>query len=189
MAKLYFMYREFSGHCLDVCDMLVEASFRNSLVFEDSWYYLQHEFFGRDCVRSETSATVQTHLYNLASVLYRDFESFARDDPFQDKRYTVIISELVEVAEYSASFPVCLWAFGDETTRDFLNERLASLPSPEQMTHFMTLPHMIRHEFERQHYRYSEPKPALKRYRNALAAFNRRRKLAAKNAQHARSGP
>ncbi|MDB6132951.1 MAG: hypothetical protein JWM59_1194 [Verrucomicrobiales bacterium] len=183
MTKLHFMHRSFSGHCWDICNMLEDEKFRKSLVFEDSWYFLHHQFFCRDGICSETSATVQTHLYNLASVLYRDFESWTVDGPHEVERYTAIITELVEVAEYSSSFPVSLWSFGDETTREFLDERLAPLPSSEQISHFLKLPHMTRHELERIPYRYSEPKLALKRYRNELAAFNRRRKLAAKNAQ------
>ena len=63
MPKLYFMQREFSGRCWAICDMLEDEAFRKSLVFEDSWCFLHYRFFGRDCVCSETSATVQTHLY------------------------------------------------------------------------------------------------------------------------------
>ena len=40
---------------------------------------------------------------------------------------------------------------------------------------------MTRHERERIPYRHSEPKMALKRYRNALADYNRRQKLAARD--------
>jgi hypothetical protein len=188
MPKLYFMHREFSGHCWAICDMLENEEFRKSLVFHDSWYFLHYQFFGRDCVCSETSATVQTHLYNLASVLYRDFESLSGEDGSWAEHYTTIITELVEICEYSSAFPVCLWAYGDQTTRDFLAESLAPMPSPEQMAHVLMLPHMTRHELARVPYRYSEPKLALKRYRNALADFNRRRKLAAKNEQRSQTG-
>ncbi len=187
MTKLYFMHREFSGHSWAVCNLLEDESFRTSLIFEDSWYYLRYRFFGRDCICSETSATVQTHLYNLASVLYRDFESLTEGDPLQIDRYTAIIEELVEIAEYSSTFPVCLWAYGDETTRDFLAEWLAPLPTPEQMAHVLKLPHMTQHELERVPYRHSEPKLALKRFRDELADFNRRRKLTAKNEQRSQS--
>jgi hypothetical protein len=183
MAKLYFMHREFSGHSWDVCAMLGDEAFRKSLIFEDSWYFLHYRFFGRDCVCSETSATVQTHLYNLAAVLYRDFESLVGDDAFQIRRYTDIIAELVDIAEYSATFPVSLWAYGDEATREFLGTWLAPLPTAEQMAHFLTLPHMTQLELERVPYRHSEPKLSLKRYRRELAAFNLRRKVAGKNAQ------
>lgn len=185
MAKLYFMHREFSGHSWSVCEMLEDEAFCKSLIFEDSWYFLHYRFFGRDCVCSETSAAVQTHLYNLAAVLYRDFEKLAGEDDSRSGRIRTIITELVELAEYSSTFPVCLWAYGDETTRDFLDERLAPLPSPEQMAHVLKLPHMTQHELERRPYRHSEPKASLKRYRNQLADYNRRCKLAAKNDQRA----
>jgi hypothetical protein len=187
MVKLYFMHREFSGHCWAVDELLENEEFRGSLLFEDSWYFLHYCFFGRECICSETSAALQTHLYNLVSVLYRDFEALARSQALDAERLSVIIAELVEMAEYSAEFPVCLWAYGDETTRDFLQEWMAPLPSPEQITHFLSLPHMTRHDRERLPYRHSEPKMALKRYRNELAAFNRRQKLAAKNDQRDRT--
>jgi hypothetical protein len=187
MAKLYFMHREFSGHSWAVCEMLEDEAFRKSLIFEDSWYFLHYRFFGRDCVCSETSAAVQTHLYSLAAVLYRDFEALVRDDTSRSERLLTIIAELVELAEYSATFPVCLWAYGDETTREFLGGWLAPMPSPEQMAHVLKLPHMRQHELERTPYRYSEPKLSLKRYRNELADYNRRCKLTAKNNQRART--
>jgi hypothetical protein len=183
MTKLYFMHREFCGHSWAVFEMLEDDAFRKSLVFEDSWYFLHYRFFGRDCVCSETAATVQTHLYDLASVLYRDFESLVGEDGSRGEHFTAIITELIEICEYSSQFPVCLWTYGDETTRDFLTEWIAPLPSAEQMAHVLNLPHMRRHELERIPYRHSEPKMALKRYRNALADFNRRWKLATKNEQ------
>lgn len=183
MAKLHFMEREFAGHCWAIGDMLEDEVFRKSLVFQDSWYFLHYRFFGRDCVCSETSATVQTHLYDLASVIYRDFESLAGQDGSRAGHYDAIIAELVEICEYSSAFPVCLWAYGDETTREVLAGWLVSLPTPDQMAHVLKLPHMTRHEVERIPYRYSEPKTALKRYRNAMADYNRRRKLAAKHDQ------
>ena len=187
MTKLYFMHREFSGHSWSVCEMLEDDAFRNSLAFGDSWYFLRYRFFGRDCVCSETSATVQTHLYDLAAVLYRDFESLVGEDGSRTEHYIDIITELITICEYSSTFPVCLWAYGDETTRDFLAEWLAPLPSPEQMAHVLKLPHMTRHELERIPFRHSEPKMALKRYRNALADFNHRRKLATKNEQRSQT--
>lgn len=183
------MDREFSGHSWAVCGMLEDAEFCKSLIFEDSWYFLQYRFFGRDCVCSETSAALQTHLYNLAAVLYRDFEKLAGEDLSRAENLQTIVTELVEIAEYSSAFPVCLWAYGDETTREFLAEWLAPLPSPEQMAHVLKLPHMTKHEQERIPYRYSEPKASLKRYRNQLADFNRRRKLGAKNDQRAKIMP
>ena len=187
MTKLYFMHREFSGHSWAVSEMLEDDDFRKSLIFEDSWYFLHYRFFGRDCVCSETSATLQTHLYNLAAVLYRDFEKLVGDDVSRSEHFLSIITELVELAEYSSTFPVCLWGYGDETTREFLDGWLAPLPSPEQMAHVLKLPHMTRHELERIPYRYSEPKLSLKRYRNELADYNRRCKLTAKNDQRAKN--
>jgi len=187
MIKLYFMEREFTGDCWAICNKLEEEVFRNSLIFDDSWYFLHYRFFRKDCICSETSATVQTHLYNLASVIYRDFESLAGEDGSGTEHYTAIIEELVEICEYSSRFPVCLWAYGDETTREFLAEWLSQLPTPDQMAHVLKLPHMTRHELERIPYRHSEPQAALKRYRTAMADYNRRCKLAAKSDQRTQS--
>ena len=181
------MHREFSGHSWAVSEMLEDEAFCKSLIFEDSWYFLRYRFFGRDCICSETSATVQTHLYNLAAVLYRDLEKLAGEDDSLSEHFQTIITELVAIAEYSSTFPVCLWSYGDGTTGEVLDEWLAPLPSPEQMAHVLKLPHMTQLELERIPYRYSEPKASLKRYRNELADYNRRCKLAAKNDQRART--
>lgn len=188
MTKLYFRHREFSGVSWDICEMLEGDDFRASLVFNDSWYFFIYQFFCKDCIGSETSAAVQTHLYDLVSVLYRDFESLVGGDASKEKYYLAIIAELVEICEYSSAFPVCLWSYGDETNREFVDEWLAPMPSPEQMAHVLKLPHMTRHERERISYRHGDPKISLKRYRNAQADFNRRRKLAAKNEQRSLPG-
>lgn len=55
------------------------------------------------------------------------------------------------------------------------------------MEHFLNLPHMTRHDRDRVLYRYSDDKVSLKRYRNELADYNRRCKLAGKNVQRTRS--
>lgn len=183
MNKLYFMDGKFEGHSWVISEWLENEAFRESLIFDDSWYFLRYRFFGRDCICSETSATVRTHLYNLVAVLYRDFETLTGCDSGEADALQRAIDELVEIVEFGADFPVCLWAFGDETTREILSKWLEPLPPPEQMAHVLKLPHLQRHELERLPYRYSEPKTSLKRYRKQLADYNRRRKHAAKNRQ------
>ncbi len=187
MTTLYFMHREFPGYSFEVSEMLEDPEFRALLPFDDSWYFLHYCFFGRDCVCSETSSAVRTHLYNLVSALYRNFDTLTEGEPQRAERILAIISELVDISEHSREFPVCLWAYGDSSTRDFLTERLASLPSTEQMAHFLNLPHMTRHERDRLLYRHSDEKVSLKRYRDELADYNRRCKLAVKNDQRART--
>lgn len=130
---------------------------------------------------------MRTHLYNLASALYRHFDTLTKGEPQRAERILATIAEIIDISEHSREFSVCLWAYGDISTRDFLAERLASLPSTQQMEHFLKLPHMTRHERDRLLYRYSDDKVSLKRYRNELADYNRRRKLTAKNDQRAKA--
>ncbi len=187
MKMLYFMRREFPGHSFEVSEMLEDTEFRALLTFDDSWYFLHYCFFGRDCVCSETSSAVRTHLYNLASALYRHFDMLTKGEPQRARRILDIIGELVDISEHSREFPVCLWAYGDTSTRDLLTERLALLPSTKQMEHFLKLPHMTRHERDRLLYRYSDDKISLKRYKNEMADYNRRCKLTAKNVQRTKN--
>lgn len=187
MPKLFFMHREFTGHTYKVSEMLENESFRSMDVFEQSWWFLKYCFIGCDCICSETSSAVRTHLYNLAAGIYRNYESILEKEPVINGVLDEVISEAVAVAEYSVAFPICLWTYGDDTSRDFLNEWLAPMPTPEQAAHILSLPHMHRHERERLPYRCDADKVALKRFRNEQADFNRRRKHAAKEAQRQKS--
>src|SRR5262245_2583839 len=108
MPALHFMQREFKGLCLGL-DEAIESK-EVQLLFEDSWYWLHYRFFNcRDCICSETSSAVRTHLYNLAACLYRSFDVIRTKVARTDAEILAIISELVEIAEYSRSFPISVW--------------------------------------------------------------------------------
>lgn len=176
------MNREFEGLCLGLQQAIEGSNVR--LLFGDSWYWLHYEFFPcRDYICSEQSSVVRTHLFNLAALLYRGFEDLPGEFSIDDDTTLKTIAELVEIAEYAESFPVCLWIYGDETSKQELSEAREKLPSPEQTEFLMSLPHSRRRERERLSYAHDEPRVALKRYRNELAAFNRRAKQATKEAQ------
>lgn len=129
MAKLYFMNRDFKGLCLFL-DQEIEQG-KIDLLFIDSWFWLHYEFFNcRDCICSETSPAVRTHLYNLAAYLCRSFESLAQTSLGQ-QGVSEIIAEICQIAEAAAEFPLSLWIYGDESSKAFLQERLARLPSKE----------------------------------------------------------
>jgi hypothetical protein len=181
-AKLYFMSREFQGLCLGL-DEAIESS-EIQLLFADSWYWLHYRFFNcRDMICSETSSVVRTHLYNLVAYLYRSFESLPEKIHRSEAEFLAIIAETIEIAEASRDFPVSLWIHGDQTSKDFLDEWLAPLPSKEQIEHVLKLPHFRSIELERLPYRFDSEKQAMKRFRNELAVYNKRVKLAVKNQQ------
>ncbi|GAA5497211.1 hypothetical protein Rhal01_03404 [Rubritalea halochordaticola] len=176
------MNREFEGLCIGLHDVIESPKVR--LLFDDSWYWLHYEFFQcRDYICSEQASVVRTHLLNLAAMLYRGFEELPEKFSTDDDKTLRIIAELVEIAEYAEDFPVCLWIYGDETSKETLSEACERLPSVEQLEFLMSLPHSRRRERERLSYAHDEPRVALKRYRNELAAFNKRAKLAGKKAQ------
>lgn len=183
MPKLYFMKTEFDGHCYVIAEKLEDEAFRASLVFPDSWYFLEYRFFRRDCISSEVSAVIRTHLYDLAAVLYRDYEKIVDSGTFDPTSIQAVIAEIEAICEFTRSHPVCLWTYGDATSREFLDEWLAKMPSDAQVEHFLTLPHMSQHEQERLPYRHQADKVALKRFRNEVAEYNRRKKIDAKNQQ------
>ncbi len=177
------MNREFRGLCLAL-DEDIESG-KIELLFPDSWYWLHYSFFNcRDSICSETSSVVRTHLYNLAAYLYRSFEPLVAEKRYSEQLLLETIEELCQIAEASRNFPLSLWIYGDETSKTFLQEWLAPLPSKEQIEHLFTLPHHRRTEREaRLPYRFDEEKPALKRYGNELAAYNKREKLAMRTKQ------
>ena len=180
MVRFYFMDREFEGKCMALRESIESSDVR--LLFGDSWYWLHYEFFAcRDWICSERSSVVRTHLYNLAAMLYRGFET--QPDRFSDSSTLEIIDELVEIAEYAESFPVSLWIFGDDTSKQELSDALKQLPTKEQLDFLHNLPHSRRRERERLSYAHDEPRVALKRYRNELAAFNKRAKEKIKDDQ------
>src|SRR5690606_2004008 len=154
------------------------------LLFEDSWYWLHYRFFGcRDFIASESSAAIRTHLYNLVAMIYRGFDEFISATRLSSEAIHALIKEVVEIAEYARQLPIWLRIYRDETSKDLLDERISPLPSIEQIEYLMNLHHFRRMETERYHYRFISEELAVSRYRNELAAFNKRRKLQAKNAQ------
>jgi hypothetical protein len=187
MPALHFMQREFKGLCLGLDEAIENGEVR--LLFEDSWYWLHYRFFTcRDAICSETSSAVRTHLYNLAACLYRSFDLVPEKVRRTGAEVLAIISELVEIAEYSRAFPISLWIHGDGTSKALLDETLAGLPSTEQIERLVDLPHFRRLEMERLPYAHNADTTALKRYRNEEAAFNKRQKDERKNRQRKSSG-
>ena len=177
MIRLHMMNREFEGRSWAVSEMLEDSSFRDSLVFEDSWYFLHYCFFGRDWVCSEDTDTLRTHLYNLAAALFTNFESHT-ESAMSAGELRLIICELVEICEYVVDYPVCIWTYGDDSSRELLSDCLVTLPDVEKMRSIHNAPACSEASKDRLPYRYSEPKAALKRFRREEAAYNRRKKIA-----------
>lgn len=186
MARLYFMDREFSGAHFLALDQAFESG-EVQLLFEDSWYWLHYSFFGRDAICSEESDALRTHLLNLMAMLYKHHDQLLEKLGLDEAPLAGIIHELLAIVEASKDYPISLWIYGDETCKEWLDEKRAQLPSAEQMNEFIDLPHFQRTRRERLHYRHVCEDVALKRYRNELADFNHRRKLAQKNQQRATS--
>ena len=182
MARFYFMDHEFSGAYFTALDEAVEEC-EIRLLFGDSWYWLHYCFFGRDALGSEESDALRTHLLNLVAMLYKHHDQVLEKLRMEAVALEGVIAELLAIVEASKSYPISLWTYGDETCKEWLEEKRAELPTAEQMGKFLDLPHFQRTRRERLHYRYIDEKMALKRYRNELADFNRRRKLAQKNQQ------
>jgi len=112
----------------------------------------------------------------MVAMIYRGCDELPEMFPLDDERLHKIIDEVIEIAEYSRSFPICLWIHGDATSQAFLDKRRAPLPSSEEIEHLMNLPHYKQLESDRLPYCHDTEKLALKRYRRELAAFNKRKK-------------
>ncbi|MBN8419065.1 MAG: hypothetical protein J0L73_09135 [Verrucomicrobia bacterium] len=182
MAKFYFMDQECSGaHFIRLDEALESGDIR--LVFEDGWYWFHYCFFGRDCIGSEESDALRTHLLNLVAMLHKHHDLVLEQLKWTEEAFEQVTSEFLAIVDASKAYPISLWIYGDETCKAFLDEKRAELPTAEQMSAFIDLPHFARTRRERPHYRYIDEKMALKRYLNELADFNRRQKLAQKNQQ------
>ena len=183
MAHLYFMDREFAGKCL-VLDTAIESA-NVRLLFEDSWYWLHYEFFGcRDAIASESTAALRTHLHNLVALIYRGFDKFLKESRLTEEELHAIIRELLEIVEYSRSFEIALWTYGDTSSREELHDEIERLPTNDEIVHLMNLPHLRRTERERLHYRFVDETVALKRYRREHADYNKRSKLEKRTTQN-----
>lgn len=182
MPQLYFMDHVFDGGYFTALDEAIESA-EVRLLFADSWYWLHYCFFGRDCICSEESEALRTHLLNLVAMLYKHHDEALEKLRWDEVVFDKTVQELLAIVEASRAYPISLWIYGDETSRDFLNERRSQLPSVEQTERLLQLPHFYRTQRERLYYRHINDKTALARYRNELADFNRRKKLAHKNRQ------
>ena len=187
MAKLYFMDHEFEAEWFTRLDDAIEGG-KVKMLFGDSWYWYHYSFFGRDSVCSEESDALRTHLLNLVALLYRHHEEVLQNLGLAAEYLQRVIDDMLRMVELSRESSACLWIYGDETCKEWLAESRACLPSEAQMKAFIELPHHQRSRKERLHYRYIDDKAALKRYRNELAAFNKRKKNAEKNGQRQGSG-
>ena len=174
MAKLYFMHREFEGLYLQWDSRIESEEFH--LLFYDSWYWMHYCFFNcRDCISSEQSSAIRSNLYNTAALLMQNVEKLCGDEERVEHVFAVV-AELLEISEYSKAFPICLWIFGDDTSKSFLDEWIQKLPPSLQIEALMQLPHFLRIERERLPYMSFCEEAALKRYRNEVAAYNKRNK-------------
>ena len=177
------MNRKFDGICFDLDDLMECGNLEH--IFEDAWYWMHYRFFNsRDRILSEESEAVRTHLGNLVAMLYRSFESVCAERDWQEDKLNRIIEELKEIIEYSKEFPIGIWIYGDESSEEHLKETIDRLPSHEQISRLLSLPHMNQHRMERLSYRFvANEEITEKRMKREEASLNKRKKLARKNQQ------
>lgn len=185
MAKFYFMDQEFSGTHFDKiggaaiweCD---------GVEFDYSWEWFYDFFFITEPGGwgSDESSSLRSHLLNMAATFYKYHDVILKKAALEETDIQEAIDELLEMVEASKGHLVSFWTYGDESNKKDLDEERAALPSEEQMAKVLTLP-QVEYRMRRvmPEYFVMDEKMALKRYRNELADFNRRKKLANKNQQ------
>ena len=132
---------------------------------------------------SDESSRVRTNLLNFAARIYRHSEEILKQTGLAEAAILHVVKELIGIVEVSKNYFLCFWTQGDESHKQALAENRAALPSDEQMKKVLMLPHLTRMLGELPEYYYNDENAARKRYRNELADFNRRKKLAQKNQQ------
>ena len=188
MAKFYFMDQEFSTtHFDELCVVLREVGDEGENDYSWSWFY--DYFFSPQLPEnaggwlSDESSTVRTNLLHFAARLYRYNDQILKQTGLGEVAIQQVVKELLGMVEASKNHFLSFWVHGDESHKQELDEKRAALPSDEQMKKVLMLPHVDRMRSDLPEYYYNDEKAARKRYRNELASFNLRKKLAQKNQQ------
>ncbi|MGC9944740.1 MAG: hypothetical protein ABSE48_23200 [Verrucomicrobiota bacterium] len=85
-----------------------------------------------------------------------------------------MIDELIEIANYSRTFPVSYWTYGDELSKSRLEERFSDLPSSQQIQRLLEMPCFMRMQYERMPYCYDNEEMANMRYCKEEQAYKKR---------------
>ena len=185
MAKSYFMDQEFSGAHFDkIGSAAIWECTGVELDYSWEWFY---DFFfvpTPGCWGSEESSSLRSHLLCMVVTFYKYRDVILKNAALEEEDLQEAIKGLLEMVEISKDHLVSFWIHGDESDKKYLDEERAALPSEEQMARVLKLPH-VEYRMRRvmPEYEVMDEKTALKRYRNELADFNRRKKLAQKNQQ------
>jgi hypothetical protein len=176
MAKLYFLDRQFDGISMVLDEALkLEYPDRIHLLYHDSWHSLHYNFFNcRDAFACEISTFVRAHLYNLAAGLYMQFENVRQENLFDDARLKSMINELIEIADYSRTFPISYWTYGDDLSRARLEERFSGLPSAQQIDRLLEIPCFIEMQYMGLHHTCGNEAFAKDRYLKEEDAYKKR---------------
>ena len=185
MSKLYFMDHEFSTAHFDKIGSAAIWEC-NGVELDYSWEWFYDFFFvpTPGCWGSEVSSSLRSHLLSMAVTFYKHRDVILKKAALEEGDMQEAIKELIEMVEISKCHLVSFWIYGDESNKKELDAERAALPSEEQMARVLKLPH-VEYRMRRvmPEYDVMDEKTALKRYRNELADFNRRKKLAQKNQQ------
>ena len=185
MAKFYFMDREFSSaHFSEIGSAAIWENKEVELDYSWEWFYDFFFITEPGGWGSDESSSLRSHLLNMAATFYKYHDVILKKAALKETDIQEAINELLEMVEASKGHLVSFWTYGDESNKKDLDEERASLPSEEQMAKVLTLPH-VEYRLRRvmPEYFVMAEKLALKRYRNELADFNRRKKLAHKKQQ------
>lgn len=185
MAKFYFMDQEFSGAHFDKIGSAAIWEC-DGVEFDYSWEWFYDFFFvpTPGCWGSEESSSLRSHLLCMAVTFYKYKDVIMKKAALEEADIQEAIKCLLEMTEISKDHLISFWIHGEESNKKDLDEERAALPSEQQMAKVLTLPH-VEYRMRRvmPEYLVMDEKIALKRYRNELADFNRRKKMAQKNQQ------
>lgn len=185
MAKLYFMDREFSGtHFNKIGSAAIWENNEVELDYAWEWFYDFFFITAPGGWGSDESSSLRSHLLNMAATCYKYHDVILKKAALEETDIQEALNELLEMVEASKGHLISFWTYGDESNKKELDEERAALPSEKQMAKVLALPHVeYRMRGVMPEYFVMDEKLALKRYRNELADFNRRKKLTQKNQQ------
>jgi hypothetical protein len=148
-----------------------------------SWLWMFERFGAPDCIEITDSRIFRNQ---VSLFIASCFESWALVSKafVNEKLLREGIRELKQLIEFSKSYPVLWWVYGDEeppvgeeTVPVFIANKIQGVPDDASIAAFLNLPHM------RDLFADVSDKASEARFKNAEAAHNRQMKIEAKNRQ------
>lgn len=150
-------------------------------VLNASWMWMFKQFGSDNSISTADSRVFRSQVSLFIASCFENWDMASK--AFGDEKLLVNgIRELKQLIELAKPYPVLWWVYGDDESGDeeitsFTARLIKNIPDDVAIDAFLKLPHM------RDLFSNVSDKANKARYKNAEAAYNRQRKIEAKNLQ------